>query len=358
MNTGGAETFLMKMYRHLDRTQYQMDFCINTKEKCFYEDEIIMMGGKIFRIPEKTRSFRQFSKQLMQIVRTEKYEYVLRVTSNAMGFLDLKLAKQAGAKVCVARSSNSADGLGWKYKIANILGKIIFLNFVDVKIAPSDLAACYTFGKKQYRTGDVKILHNAVDTTVFRYDHLGRKCVRKELYVNPGTLLVGHVGRFDTQKNHTFLLDIFMAIRRRNPDVKLLLVGTGPLEREIRDKVEELGLQDRVIFAGVRSDIPQLLSAMDVLVFPSLYEGMPNSVIEAQSTGLPCVIANTITREADITGIVRYLSLEESADVWSDVAFTLVQEERRNITQSVIDHGYDTVAVVREFTSLIFGNHG
>ena len=355
MNAGGAETFLMKIYRKLDRENYQMDFCINVREKCYYEDEILSMGGKIFRIPSKSESRKEFTRQLAELIRKEKYESVLRVTSNAMGFMDLKVAKKAGAKVCAARSSNSSDGNGWKTWVAHRLGKLLYTRFVDVKFAPSDLAAIYTFGKKAYDSGKVTILHNAVDLSVFHYDPEGREKIRRELGIGENTLLVGHVGRFDPQKNHGQLLDIYAAIREKQPDSRLLLVGQGKLEQQLREKAEALGISESVIFAGVRSDIPQVLSAMDVFVFPSFYEGMPNTVIEAQSAGLPCIIADTITREADITGLVQYLSLETAADEWAEKALVAAGAPRRDTREDFEKNHYDICQVAQEFVALCTG---
>ena len=277
MNAGGAETFLMKLYRQMDKSQYQLDFCINVKEKCFYEDEILSMGGRIFRIPSKSENRKEFARQLTQVIQKEGYASVLRITSNAMGFMDLKIAKKAGAKICAARSSNSSDGKGWKPWLAHRMGKLLYGKYVDVKFAPSDLAAIYTFGQKAYDQGKVTILHNAVDLDVFSYSDEGRTAIRQELGVDEATVLVGHVGRFDPQKNHGQLLDIYAEIAKKQPQSKLLLVGQGKLQDQTREKAKALGIADRVIFAGVRSDIPRVLSAMDVFVFPSLYEGMPNT---------------------------------------------------------------------------------
>lgn len=354
LNAGGAETFLMKIYRQLDKSRYQMDFCINVPDKCFYEDEITAMGGKIYRIPAKSQNHKVFSQKLRSLVKDEGYEYVLRITSSAAGFMDLKIAKQAGAKVCAARSSNSSDGGRWKSRVVHRLGRLLYGKYVDVKFAPSDLAAIYTFGEKAYRAGEVTILHNAVDLDAFRYDVSGRAAIRKELAVSDDTLLVGHIGRFMAQKNHSFLLKVFSGILNKNPNSKLLLVGIGELEHQIRCQVSAMRMEEQVIFAGVRSDIPQVLSAMDVFVFPSLYEGMPNTVIEAQATGLPCVIADTITREADVTGLVQYLSLSESTEIWAQQALTAASVPRRDTKQDFIDHKYDIESTTKEFIRLCF----
>ena len=355
MNTGGAETFLMKVYRAIDTTKYQMDFCVNVKEKGYYDDEIESRGGRIYRIPSKSENIKEFKKSLTDIIQKEKYEYVFRITSNCAGFMDLKIAKKAGAKVCSGRSSNSSDGNSIKAKIVHRLGRWLYGKYVDVKFAPSVLAAEYTFGKKAYRKGQVELLHNGVDLNVFKFDEEDRKAIREEFNISDEKVLVGHVGRFMTQKNHSFLIEIFSEIKKQNTNAVLMLVGgNGDLEGQVRAKIAQLGLDGSVIFTGVRSDIPKIFSAMDVFVFPSLYEGMPNTVIEAQATGLPCVIADTITREADITGLVQYLPLKDTSEKWASVALSAISKERKNTKSDFINNKYDIESVAQEFVRLVF----
>lgn len=355
MNSGGAETFLMKLYRTLDRTKYQMDFCINLMEENFYSKEISDMGGKIYCIPPKSAGVKEWKEKLTNIIKANRYDYVLRITSNAAGFMDLMVAKKAGAKICSVRSSNSSDGTGIKAKLVHRLSKVLYGKYVDVKFAPSDLAAEYTFGKGSVDNGKATILHNAVNLDAYKFYPEERKNLRKEFGIE-NKLIVGHIGRFMVQKNHKFLLEIFAEIKKMRPDAVLLLVGgNGNLEQEVKDQVIEMGLKDDAVFAGVRSDIPQLLSAMDVFVMPSFYEGMPNTVIEAQSTGLSCVIADTITKQANITGLVEYLPLNESAKYWADKVIEAAEKERRNTKQDFINAKYDIESVTKEFVRLVFG---
>lgn len=353
MNAGGAETFLMKIYRNINRAQYQMDFCINATDKCFYEDEIYFLGGKIYRIPSKSENLREFKRQLNSVVKENKFKYVLRITSNAFGFMDLKIAHEAGASVCAVRSSNSSDGGSLKSKIAHRFGRILYGKYVNVKIAPSDLAAEYTFGKKAYESGTVNILHNAIDIDQYGFDADMRCRIRSEFGLSDDITVIGHVGRFMTQKNHGFLLEVFSEYAKLNEKSVLMLVGGGELESAIKQKASELGISDKIIFTGVRSDVPALLSAMDVFVFPSLYEGMPNTVIEAQATGLPCLIADTITREADITGLVHYLPLGD-ASAWAHLIAQLSQTKRETPIQKFKENGYDIETVAEQFVKLIF----
>lgn len=353
MNAGGAETFLMKLYRNIDRTRYQMDFCVNVLEKGFYDDEIKELGGKIYRIPCKTENLYKFKKALSETIKKYHYKYVFRITSNAMGFLDLKIAKKAGAECCIARSSNSSDGGSIGSIISHKAGRLLYGKYVDIALAPSDLAAAYTFGKKAYKNGTVRILHNAVDLNHFHYDEPGREKIRKEFSIPSDAKVFGHIGRFASQKNHSFLAEIFRDIYARNKNAIFLLVGEGELRPEFEKKIIGAGMQDNVIFAGVRSDIPQLLSAMDVFVFPSLYEGMPNTVIEAQATGLPCVISDTITKEADITGLVHYVPLNSLPEKWADIAIKQLEISREDQTRCFRENKYDIGSTVREFENIL-----
>ena len=354
MNAGGAETFLMKIYRKIDKEKYQMDFCINGFDKCFYEDEIINYGGKIYRIPPKTNSVSEFKKNLGKIIQENGYKAVLRVASNGFGFMDLKIAKKNGARKCSVRSSNSSDGIGVKGVILNVVGRMLYGRYVDVRIAPSDLAAKYTFGERAYRKNKIEILHNGLDLSVYQFKEEKRSLVRSKYNIDDNYCVIGHVGRFMNQKNHGFLIDIFNEIHKKNNLSVLLLVGTGELEQDVRDKVNKLGLNDSVIFTGLTDDVPGLLSAIDVFVFPSFYEGMPNAVLEAQAAGLHCIISDTITRNADVTGLVKYLSLSLSAEKWADEALKYIYAGHKETKKDFMKNEYDIDSVVKKFTELVY----
>lgn len=354
MNAGGAETFLMKIYRTLDRSKYQMDFAVNIKEKGFYDDEILRLGGKIFYFPSKSESFFGYVLGLKRIIRKNHYESVLRITSNAFGFLDLAIAKLAGVKKSIARSSNSSDGYSFLSKIAHFVGGALFKRFVDVKIAPSTEAALYTFGKKDMASGKVYILPNGLDLNYYRFDEKGRKRIRDEFGIEPTCFVIGHTGRFNLQKNHLFLLDVFRLFYRNNTNSKLLLVGDGSLKEQIISKIKEYGLEDSVVLAGIRSDMPDLYSAMDVFAFPSLYEGMPNVLLEAQSCGLSCLVSDKITKEVNVTNQVKFLPIDMGcAHIWMDWMNSLKRYKER---KCVFPSEYEIRNVVLKFEKIIFDN--
>ena len=355
LDAGGAETFMMKLYRAMDRDAYQMDFVV-CASGC-YDEEVLRLGGRVYHIPLRTKHPVRSFRELKKLVRANHCRYVLKLCTEPIAAVDLIAARLGGAAWIGARSCNAGSASGTARRLLNRLLRPLFNSILDYKLAPSDLAARYTFGRRAYERGEVVILPNALDLSIYRFDSRGRREVRAEFGLAPDAHVIGHVGRFSGQKNHAFLLDIFAAIHSADPAARLLLVGEGELEQTVREKAERLGLTDAVVFTGVRSDIPRLLSAMDVFVFPSLYEGMPNAVIEAQATGLPCVIADTITREADITGLVRYMPLTASAEAWSDAALGAIAPERADTSAAFLENGYDIASVAAQFTDLIF-HHG
>lgn len=357
MNAGGAETYLMKLYRNIDTEKYQMDFCINVYEQNYYEDEIISKGGYIYRIPSRSASILEHNKQLSSIIQDNGYDYVMAISSSATSFMDLKIAKKSGAKVTAIRSSNSNLGMSIIAKVLQAFFRILYIKYADILLSPSDLAAENMFGKRYQSNPKFHYLRNGLDLNYFSFKEEKRKSIRNEFNIGDSTIVVGHVGRFYEQKNHVFLLQVFTEMLKHNEDMVLMLVGNGKLESEIHEKASQFGILNKVIFAGVRNDVPDILSAMDLFIFPSLYEGMPNTVIEAQATGLNCLIANTITKEANVTGLVYYKSLKESSQSWASEALRLLKtrSKERNTSQIMIENKYDIQSCTEYFCTTVFG---
>ncbi len=351
LDQGGAETFMMKLYRTFDKEKYQMDFAVNADGA--YDREVLSLGGRIHHIPLRTQHPVKSFLALRRVVKENKYTAVLKLGSKPLSVVDLLAAKLGGAKVLAMRSCNALTNLSAKQKVLDFILRPALNKTANVKLAPSDLAANYTFGPRAVARGEVAILNNALDLSVFRYDEGLRADIRKEFKLGD-SLVVGHIGRFTKQKNHKFLIEVFAQMKKSRPDAKLLLVGKGDLQDTVFAQVKAYGLAEDVIFAGTRSDIPAVLSAMDVFVFPSFHEGMPNAVIEAQATALPCVIADTITHTADITGLITYLPLGDSA-VWAEKALENISLERKDTKQNFIENQYDIEAAVTNFTKLVFG---
>lgn len=352
LDTGGAETFMMKIFRGLP-SEYKLDFIVST-DSGFYEKEVLSLGGKIHRVPLRTEHPIGTFNAIRKIVKENKYQYVLKLCDTPIGFFDLLAAKTGGASKLCVRSCNANSNEGRIKSLVNKILRPFFNAITDVKIAPSKLAAEYTFGSNIVNKNKVVFLHNAVDLDIYQYKTEKRKNIREELHIKPEQLVVGHIGRFNYQKNHEFLLDIFASILSKRKDAILLLVGDGEKREEIVSKIDKLGLKQNVVLTGVRSDVPDLLSAMDVFVFPSFFEGMPNTIIEAQATGLPCVLSDTITKEAQITELLKYLSLNEKSDIWAETAINSVLKDRTDTREDFIKEGYNIEYSISKLIEIIF----
>ena len=353
LSAGGAETFLMKVSRALPPEEYQLDFIVSVEGGC-YTQEVLDRGGKIYRIPLRTRDPIGAFRGIWKVVRSNRYDCVLKLGETSIAAVDLIAAKLGGTTRLAMRSCNALTGLSLTSRCIHSLLRPVLNHVANIKLAPSMLAAEFTFGKR-CANREVQLIHNGVDLNVFRFDEEGRRRIREEFSLGD-RLVVGHVGRFHEQKNHKYLLEVFREIRNQRHDAVLLLVGSGELEGKVRDQAKDLGLEDAIIFTGSRFDIPQLMSAMDVFVFPSFFEGMPNTVIEAQATGLPCVIADTITAEADITGLVKYLALSDSTEKWAETALESAAQNRRDTHQQILEKGYDIQSVAKTFAGLLMSS--
>lgn len=354
MAAGGAETFLMKLYRNIDKDKYQMDFAVTSLEEGFYDKEIKDLGGKIFHVePKKNGALKSFL-SVYRLIKEKQYKYVLKTSQRSLAALDLLAAKLAGAKVRIYRSSNA--GLvspTTKEKLQQRLFSFIPRCYANVKIAPSTEAAEYVFGKNCIKKGKAKLLKNGLDLNEYCFDQEGRNKIREEFSIED-KLVVGHIGRFNKQKNHAFLLEVFEDIKKINPNSVLLLVGDGELQDGIKQKAKELGLEKFVMFAGIRTDIPQILSAMDIFIFPSFFEGMPNVILEAQTTGLPCLISDRTTKEAIVCDCVKSMSLEKTSLDWANNAMLMKNDNRQSNNLVMKEAGYDIVDVVKSFINIVF----
>lgn len=355
MNTGGAETFLMKMYRSFDRTKYQMDFCVVLKEN-YYESEIKSLGGKIYYIPLKSKHPIASFNAIKNIVRENNYKYVMRVNEHSLSTIDLLAAKCGGAKKLIMRSSNASSGSKISILLHNIF-KFMPKVIPNVKFAPSTKSAEYTFGKRYVKKGKVCILKNGLYIEDFKFNEENRINLRRNLCIE-NSFVIGHIGRFSRQKNHNFLINVFNEVKKIKNNAVLVLIGSGSLEKEIKSKVLELGLDESVKFLGMRTDIVNLLSSMDVFLFPSFFEGMPNTVIEAQTSGLPCILSDTITKEAAVTKYVEFLSLNDSVKIWASKVLDFVDtydEQRKLAAKEMRNNGYNIEDTVKLFIDTVFG---
>lgn len=339
IDAGGAETFLMKVFRTIDRSRFVFDFLINKKDSTFYLDEIHALGGQVYYGESKSRNPIRSFLCIKKLVKQNDYKTVFCIAVHPIGFIDLFAAKMGGANKLLIRSTNSNAG----GSISNFLAELSrpFVRMLaDAMFAPSKEAACWLFGQNAVENNKVVILNNGVDTSLFTFSESRRKDAREKLGVDNTTLVIGHIGRFNRQKNHTKLIDVFCSIKSMNRNSKLVLVGEGEQINDVKNYVFEKKLTQDVIFLGIRKEIPDLLCAFDVMVFPSFYEGMPNTIIEAQAADLPCVISDTISPDVVITDKVKQLSLATNDAMWAASAIESYTYQRKDSSLDIAKAGY------------------
>ena len=336
LNRGGAETFIMNVYRNIDRSKIQFDFMAHTADKCAYDDEIEELGGKIYRVPAyKVTNDLKYKSEWQKFFKNNKEHKIIHGHMTSTAAIYLKIAKKNGL-TAVSHIHSTSSGKGLAAAVKDIMQKPL-KNIANCLFACSEAAGVYCYGTKV----DFHVIKNAIDTKKFVYDTKMRKKIRTELRIE-GKFVIGHIGRFTEAKNHSFILEIFKKIYENNNNAVLLLVGDGELRGDIEKKVDEMGLKDDVIFTGIRSDIPELLCAMDVFLFPSLWEGLPVTLVEAQASGVRCVVSDVITKETALTDLIEYISLEKSAAHWADKILVYNNGyERRNMQEEIKLAGFD-----------------
>ena len=332
MGRGGLETMLMNYYRAIDRTKIQFDFLTHRDFRADYDDEIEALGGKIYRLPNLNPFSRNYLDALDRFFEEHPEYRIVHSHLDCMSAIPLKAAKKHGVPVRIAHSHSSRQDRDLKYPL-----KLLFKRGIAGQA--TQLFACgQEAGKWMFGTDDFHVLNNAIDAKRYCFDPEVRQEVRCELSIPENALVAGHVGRFMAPKNHGLLMRIFAELP---DDTRLLLVGDGELRAENERLAEELGIRDRVVFAGLRSDVDRMLQAMDVFVFPSLYEGLPLSVIEAQAASLPCLISDKVPLECKKTDLVTQIPLDASPAEWAEAVLSVAETPRRDTLAQIREAGFD-----------------
>ena len=336
MNRGGLETMLMNYYRQIDRTQMQFDFLTHRDYEGDYGDEIKQLGGKLYHMPVLNPFSSGYRKQLGDFFDAHPEYKIVHVHQDCLSGVILHVAKKHGVPVRIAHSHGANQIRDIKYPI-----KLVYRHFI-AKYATKLMACGEDAGKWMFCGAPFEILSNAIPAASYSFNDEVKKLQREKWNIQPDELLVGHVGSFTVPKNHSLLLDIFREIQKRT-DAKLLIVGDGNQRPVIEEKIQKLGLQEKVILAGLRSDVSDLLQAMDVFVFPSLYEGLPVTLVEAQASGLPCLISDKVSMECKMTEAVQQIPLTESPEIWAEKAIEAAKMPRENTYEAIKAAGYDIV---------------
>lgn len=334
MGRGGLETMIMNYYRNIDRSKVQFDFLTHRYERWDYDDEIEELGGKIYHLPRLNPFSPKYLKVLDDFFRMHKEYKIVHCHQDCLSGIVLKYAKKNGVPFTIAHSHSSNQNKDLKYLIKFIVKKSI-PKYADYLFACGEEA-----GKWMFNTSNFTILNNAIDTTRYMYNEEKSFDMKEELGIT-GKFVIGHVGRFRREKNHSFIIDVFKKVSEKNSDSVLLLVGDGSLEEEIKNKVDDLGLAEKVKFLGARDDVNNLMQAMDIFLLPSLYEGFPLTMIESQASGLYCIISDKVPKECIVTDNVKFIKIYENLDYWAEEIIKSKNYKRKNSDNEIQNAKFD-----------------
>ncbi|MBE6607646.1 MAG: glycosyltransferase family 1 protein [Ruminococcaceae bacterium] len=328
----GLEAVVMNYYRNIDNNQVQFDFISCSPEKQRYDDEIIEKGGKIYRLPSRNRHPFAYMRELKKIINKNKYSVIHIHQNSASMLMDAVVAKYCGVDTIIGHSHNTRCNVLWQHYLFRP-----FVNlFLTHRFACSSEAGKWVFGNRN----DIMIFSNAIDVPTYRFNGLIRNEYRKNFSLED-SFVVGFVGRLHEQKNLYRFLDTCCALKKQKNNAKFVIVGEGPQEAELKEYAEKIGIIDDLLLLGKRDDVPSVMMAFDVFLFPSLYEGLGLVAVEAQATGLPCVVSDEVPAP-NLTGLEIKLSLDESSEFWAESILNVKTfEKREDAIEYITSGGYD-----------------
>lgn len=345
MDRAGIETMLMNFYRNIDRNKVQFDFLCNKSKSGDYDEEIKKLGGKIYVSPGLNPfKWFKYQKYMKNLFKKHPEYKIIHCQNEAMGFPALYAAKKAKIPVRIAHSHNTTTRFDLKWPI-KIIYKYLLRTVATDFVACSHAAGKYLFGK------DVKVINNAIDIGKFTYNESIRKKIRKNMKLDK-KFVIGHVGRFEPQKNHKFLVKMFNEYQKQDKNAVLLLIGTGSLENEIKKMVHKLNLEDKVIFTGNISNVNEMYQVMDIFVLPSFHEGLPVVGIEAQISGLKCILSNRITEEVKITDNIEFLPIDDYNN-WIEQIKKYEEYQRKKINSDIYNINYIKQRLIEYYQKLL-----
>ncbi len=351
MDRGGVEMMLMNISRYIDTSRFELIFLCFEEKKYDFEEEILELNSRIIRTPDvkKVGSFKHI-KDLIDIIKTEQID-VIHAHTYFNSMFSMLAGVIVGTKVRITHSHNtkSEEGMSFAKKVYSVVARFI------INAASTAYFACGNdAGRAMYYTRkSFTVINNGIPLDEFAYDELTRRSLRNEFNIHKDEVVLMNVGRFETQKNHIFLLDIYKEYLELNPNSRLLLVGDGSLRSAIEDKAKKLNITQNVEFLGKRADVGKLYNVADMLLLPSLHEGLPVTLVEAQANGLRCVVSSEVDREAGFTKCVSFLPLSNPPEDWAEFMYGL-STDRIN-TESMKGGKYDIVGQVTIIENLYTG---
>ncbi|WP_405206750.1 glycosyltransferase family 1 protein [Aquimarina sp. LLG6339-5] len=353
MNRGGAESMIMNYYRKIDKDKVQFDFLVHRKEKAAFDEEIESLGGKIYRFDPINPLFPGDYYQKLRLFFKEHKEYdIVHSHLNTFSCFPLKIAKEFDIPCRIAHAHIAIDDVSFMSLFSNKESKKeTFKKLIKLQLkkkVKKDATHLFSCGDKagKWLFGDSTsfiTMNNAIDTEKFSHNSTVANKYKEDFNLK-NRLVIGHVGRFASQKNHAFLLKIFSAVLNEKPDCDLVMIGDGPLRKVMEKEAESLGIKDNVHFLGVRADVPELFQMFDVFVFPSFYEGLPVTLIEAQAAGIKVFASDSITTEVSLTDDIEFLSIDKPAVYWAAKIIETDASKKNNNTEKIVKGDYDIVS--------------
>lgn len=367
LDIGGKEIFAMNFYRNIDKEKVQFDFAVNSNEIGFFEPEIQELGGKVFHYSNNSSvksGFAGFINNMYsfyRFIRIHKYSVVHIHGCSFFAILTASIpCKLCGVKNIIAHAHN--PGMPSGGKLDSFLRKVLKYLIAwscNYYFTCSDIAAESKYPKFVLNE-KLTYIHNAIELNKFRFSEFDRKQIRGKYNIKNDEIVLGIIGRLEEQKNHEYLINVFDKLNSVNRKYKLLIVGAGSLERKLKKQVKELGLESRVIFVGNTSEPSKFYSAMDIFLLPSLYEGFPFVLIEAQASGLPCVISKKITKSVCLLESTKQIGIETS-DVlqWVEVITNIsVTQNRENAVEILKKQGFEIEDESKHLQEIYLGMKG
>ena len=342
MDRGGIETMLMNYYRHIDRAKVQFDFVCNKRKHGAYDKEVQALGGRLFHSPGlHPLRYPQYIAFFRKLIRQHPEYKVMEVHNGALGVYALNSGKRAGIPIRIYHAHGQGLNLDYKIVLKWLCKKMLRFN-MNYHFTCGLKAGEYYFGKSVMERGDYVFVRNAIDVDRFVYNEEMRLYLRRKHGLE-NAHIVGHVGRFMHQKNHTFLIDIFAEIVKRDNKAVLVLLGDGELQAKIQSKAERLGINDRIRMMGNVENTNEWYQVFDLFILPSHWEGLPVVGVEAQASGLPCMFSSNITSEIKMTDYAQFIDLHSGVKHWADIAISLLNQsrERDNMREVIALNGYD-----------------
>jgi len=343
---GGVEAVIMNYYHHIDRSKIQFDFICDEDSTDIPYEEIERLGGRVILCPPYQK-LSKYIKALKRIFKENKYK-IVHSNINVLSVFPLYAAKKAGVPIRIAHSHSTTNK---KEKKKNLLKQVLrplSKRYATDYFACTEHAGRWLFGDKAFEDGKVTIINNGIEVDKYVFNEKIRNTKRKELNYKDVDIVIGHIGRFMKQKNHDFIIDIFNELHKENNNYKLMLVGQGPLMDEMKQKVKDLNLEDSVRFLGQRSDANDLYQAMDLFLFPSLYEGLGMVMIEAQCSGLPCVASTEVPQIAKVSDNAYFMDLNDSIKDWTKMINEMIYSDRNVDISRIKQSGYDILTEAKK----------